>query len=77
MQFRKRFIAGNHFGNEVGRLKILTELSTWKRIIAVAKNDVHLAILDAEFRRPTVTAVFSVIPTKAGIQILDPGSSPG
>ena len=44
---------------------------------AVAKNNVPLAIRDGEFGRPTVTAVFSVIPAKAGIQILDPGSSPG
>jgi hypothetical protein len=36
--------------------------------IAVAKNNVPLAIRDGEFGRPTVTAVFSVIPAKAGIQ---------
>ena len=35
---------------------------------AVAKNNVPLAIRDGELGRPTVTAVFSVIPAKAGIQ---------
>jgi hypothetical protein len=53
------------------------ELTGSIAVIAVAKNNVPLAIRDREFGRPTVTAVFSVIPAKAGIQILDPGPSPG
>jgi hypothetical protein len=34
----------------------------------VAGSRVHSAIRDIEFGRPAVTAVFSVIPAKAGIQ---------
>jgi hypothetical protein len=34
--------------------------------VAVAKNNVHLAIQNGESGRPTVTAVFSVIPANAG-----------
>jgi hypothetical protein len=39
-------------------------------VTAVAKNNVLLAIRDTEFAKPTVTAVFSVIPAKAGIQVI-------
>jgi len=45
--------------------------------MAIAKNNVFLAIRNEKSRRLTVTGVFFVIPAKAGIQNLDPGSSPG
>jgi hypothetical protein len=48
--------------------------------IAVAKNNVPLAIRDSEFGRPTVTAVFSVIPANRtkilAITIWEDASSP-
>jgi hypothetical protein len=43
----------------------------------VAENVVRLAGLDGDGERLALTAVSAVIPAKAGIQELDPGSSPG
>ena len=45
-------------------------------VTAVAKNNVHLAIRDAEFGRPTVAATFSVIPAQAGIHPARRGTGP-
>jgi hypothetical protein len=45
-------------------------------LIAVGKNSVPLAIRDGEFGRQTVTAVFSVIPAKAGIHPAFSGTGP-
>ena len=56
---------------------IICQENNMAGVRAVAKKNVHLAILDGKSRRPAVTAVFSVIPANVGIHSLDPGSSPG
>lgn len=45
--------------------------------IPSVQNNVRLAIQDGASRRFSASGLFSVIPAEAGIQGLDPGSSPG